>query len=85
MFPQTKKLLRLWWDNKYNFKTRASTISLPLSFIFNHSLHAGIFPDHLKIVVVKPLHKKADKYNMTNHRPVSLLPIFPKVFESYAE
>jgi hypothetical protein len=30
---------------------------------------------------VKPLHKKRDKYNTTNYRPVSLLPVFPKVFE----
>jgi hypothetical protein len=30
---------------------------------------------------VKPLHKKGDNYNMTNYRPVSLLPIFSKVFE----
>jgi hypothetical protein len=30
---------------------------------------------------VKPLHKRGDKYNMTNYRPVSLLPIFSKVFE----
>jgi hypothetical protein len=44
-------------------------------------LHAGIFPDRLKIAVVKPLHKKGDKYNMTNYRPISLLPIFSKVFE----
>jgi hypothetical protein len=48
-------------------KTCASTISLPLSFIFNHSLHTGIFPDRLKIAVVKTLHKKGDKYNMTNY------------------
>jgi hypothetical protein len=62
-------------------KTCASTISLPLSFICNHSLHAGIFPDRLTIAVVKPLHKKRDKYNTTNYRPVSLLRIFSKVFE----
>jgi hypothetical protein len=62
-------------------KTCASTISLRLSFICNHSLHTGIFPDRLKIAVVKPLHKKGDKYNMTNYRPISLLPVFSKVFE----
>jgi hypothetical protein len=39
-------------------KTCASIISLPLSFICNHSLRTGIFPDRLKIAVVKPLHKK---------------------------
>jgi hypothetical protein len=30
---------------------------------------------------VKPLHKKGDQYNMTNCRPLSLLPIFSKVLE----
>jgi hypothetical protein len=39
-------------------KTCSPTINLPLSFICNHSLHTGIFPDRLKIAVVKPLHKK---------------------------
>jgi hypothetical protein len=62
-------------------KTCAATISLPLSFICNHLLHTGIFPDHLKIAVVKPLHKKGDRYNMTNYRPISLLSIFSKVCE----
>jgi hypothetical protein len=62
-------------------KTCASTISLPLSFICNHLLHAGIFPDRLKIAVVKTLHKKGDNHNMRNYRPLSLLPIFSKVFE----
>ena len=37
--------------------------------------------DRLKIAVVKPMHKKGDKYNISNYRPVSLLPIFPKVLE----
>ena len=30
-------------------KSCASTISLPLSYIFNYSLHTGVFPDHLKL------------------------------------
>jgi hypothetical protein len=62
-------------------KSCASIISFPLSYICNYSLHTGIFPDHLKIAVVKPLHKKGDKSNISNCRPILLLPIFSKAFE----
>jgi len=56
-------------------------ISIPLSYIYNYSLHTGIFPDHLKIAVVKPLHMKGDKFNISNYRPISLLPTFTKIYE----
>ena len=59
----------------------ASIISSPLRYIYNYSLHTGIFPDRLKIAVVKPLHKKGDKFNISNYRPISLLPTFSKIFE----
>jgi hypothetical protein len=58
-----------------------SIISFPLSYICNYSSHTSIFPDRLKFAVVKPLHKKADKSHISNYRPISLLPIFSKVFE----
>jgi hypothetical protein len=59
-------------------KACASLISHPLSYSCNHSLHTGVFPDHLKIVVVKPLYKKGDKTSMTSYRPISLLTVFLK-------
>ena len=59
----------------------SSIISFPLSYIYNYSLNTGIFPDRLKIAVVKPLHKKGDKSNISNYRPISLLPTFSKIFE----
>jgi hypothetical protein len=31
------------------------------SYICNHSIHTGIFPDHLKISVVKLPYKKGEK------------------------
>ena len=62
-------------------KSCASIISFPLSYIYNYSLHTGIFPDRLKTAVVKPLHKKGDKFNISNYRPISLLPTFSKIFE----
>jgi hypothetical protein len=53
----------------------------PISYVYNYSLHTGIFSDHLKIAVVKPLHKKGDKFNIENYRPISLLTNFFKTFE----
>jgi hypothetical protein len=49
--------------------------------MYNHLLYAGIFPDHFKIAVVKPLHKKGDKTGMTNYRCISLLMFFYKILE----
>ena len=40
-----------------------------------------IFPDNLKIAEVKPLHKKNSLLEKGNYRPVSILPIFSKIFE----
>jgi len=59
----------------------ASLISNPLSYIYYYSLHTGIFPDRLKIAVVKPLHKKGDKFTISNYRPISLSPTLAKIFE----
>jgi hypothetical protein len=40
-----------------------------------------VFPERLKYAVVIPLHKKGAVSNMGNYRPISLLPVFSKVFE----
>jgi hypothetical protein len=34
---------------------------------------------------VTPLHKKNDPLSKTNYRPVSVLPVFPKIFEKVFE
>jgi len=43
-------------------KSYPSLISIPLTYIYNYSLHTGIFPDCLKMAVVKPLYEKGDKF-----------------------
>lgn len=59
-----------------------SSISGHLSHIINLSLYAGVYPDGLKSVIVKPLFKKGDKENLKDHRPIALIPVFSKIFES---
>jgi hypothetical protein len=41
----------------------------------------GIFPDRLKFATVRPLFKKGDKRDISNYRPISLLPVFSKILE----
>ena len=66
-----KKILKL-------FKKQ---FSKPLSHIINLSFNQGIFPNLLKIANVIPIHKKGDKLDCNNYRPISLLSNISKIFE----
>ena len=52
-----------------------------LSIIYNVSKQDQIFPDSLKLADVAPIHKKDERTNKENYRPVSLLPTVSKLFE----
>lgn len=54
----------------------------PVCYIINNSLQFGIFPDELKVALIKPIHKKGSRSEFGNYRPISLLPSFSKIFES---
>lgn len=56
-------------------------IIYPLTKIFNECIDSSIFPDALKLAKVIPIHKKGDKNDLNNYRPISLLPVFSKIFE----
>jgi len=56
-------------------------ISSPLAHICNKSLSSGIFPEHLKYAIVKPLFKKGDKSKISNYRPKFILSSFSKILE----
>ena len=62
-------------------KSSSPYISSPLCHICNKMLSTGIFPDRLKHAEVKPIFKNGDKSDVSNYRPISLLPAFSKVLE----
>ena len=54
----------------------------PLVYLCNLSLEQGVFPKELKLANVLPLYKSDDPLMFNNYRPVSLLCVLSKVFES---
>ena len=52
-----------------------------MKLLFEESLQEGTFPSCWKKTNVVPVHKKEDKNLLKNYRPISLLPIFGKIFE----
>lgn len=62
-------------------KSVAVEISPVFSFITNLCIEHGVFPEDLKLSVIKPLHKKGDPQNIQNYRPIALLSIFSKIIE----
>ena len=49
-----------------------------LKYLFEMSLESAIFPDNLKFFRVIPLFKAGDLANISNYRPLSVLPCFSK-------
>ena len=53
----------------------------PLSFLFKTAVRSSHYPDIWKKSNIIPVHKKNDKQLVNNYRPISLLPVFGKIFE----
>ena len=66
---------------EYVVKQCIEQLKVPLANIYNASLESGTFPDKLKIAKVTPIHKKADLRDVSNYRPISVLPVFSKLLE----
>ena len=52
-----------------------------LTDCINDALSQGIFPDSLKFANITPVHKKDEATDKQNYRPVSVTPLFSKIFE----
>ena len=62
-------------------KTLSSSVSETLFSLYDKNFSQGIFPDHMKHAIVTPVYKRGSKLDMTNYRPISVLPICSKILE----
>lgn len=59
----------------------ADEVANPLVLLVNRCFWNGIFPDILKVGVIKPIYKSGDVEQMINYRPITLISNIGKVFE----
>ena len=57
------------------------SILKPLIILFENPMKSSYYQDIWKKSNIIPVHKKNDKQLVNNYRPISLLPIFGKIFE----
>ena len=71
------------WDelSPKQMKTITCYIAEPLTYLCNISLTKGIFPQKLKRANVIPVYKSGNQMSVNNYRPVSVLPVFSKIYE----
>jgi hypothetical protein len=56
-------------------------ISSPLAHICNLMFSSGTFPARLKFAEIIPMYKKGERMDISNYRPISILPSFSKILE----
>ena len=62
-------------------KLSVSVVDKHLSSIIDHDISRSYFSDGAKNALVRPIYKKKGRQNKENHRPVSILNGFSKVYE----
>lgn len=70
-------------DIPYTFLSKLDTlIAKPIALIFNRMLNESHIPIQLKKAIISPVYKcKGSKEDASSYRPISVLPIFDKIFE----
>ena len=59
----------------------SDSLAYPLAKIFNLVYNTGYIPSEWKASNIVPVHKKDDKSNVENYRPISLISLVMKIFE----
>ena len=62
-------------------KDLSKQLCVPLAWLFNTIIHTGVIPKAWKIATITPIHKKGDRKDLNNYRPVNNTSTLSKVFE----
>ena len=65
-------------------KDGKQTIAPWITKMINLGYSTKTFPDSMKIANIKPIHKKKNTDDISNYRPISILPTLSKIFERAA-
>ena len=65
----------------YFLKVASTIIASYLQSFFEFSFFNGIFPENCSLAKIIPHHKKGNKTNPSNYRPISILTCFSKILE----
>ena len=68
--------------SSYFLKMTLPLIETSLAIMFNTSIETSQFPDLWKLARVTPIFKGGDRSDKSNYRPISILPVIPRLFES---
>lgn len=68
--------------NVVALKHVADVIAAPLASAINDCLEQGVFPSELKVSRTVPVFKKGDPELLSSYRPISIIPVLAKVFET---
>ena len=63
-------------------KLMKNHIAKHLESLMNLSFSSGSYPQSLNYAKVLPIFKANSKYEVSNYRPISILPIFNEIFEN---
>ena len=67
--------------NAWAIKAATLPIGAHLQFVFNTCISQNVFPENLEIAFISPVYKKGDVKICENYRPISITPMFAKLFE----
>ena len=62
-------------------KLASSQLGSVIAKLFNQNVDLSTFPEILKIAKIRPVFKSGNKSDISNYRPISILPVLDKIFE----